>query len=223
MHWHWSASTTIRASRWTRSHWRHGCRPSTPVTTRPWPGSCWSRRISWPRPAPTSHLSGQLRTRGVGRCAGRDSDPMAAHRACRRLRGGGVRLPQRRCTRHALHHGWVGVPQRVRGARHRHGDTEREDAETVDRIIFSELVDGSSATRREAYRGVIERLRDRGCDAVALACTEIPLLVRASDSPLPTLDSTRLLAAAALREALALNVSAGSPYQPSRRIGVSSG
>ncbi len=81
---------------------------------------------------------------------------------------------------------------------------ETKDAETVDRIIFSELVDGIiSDSSREAYRGVIERLRDRGCDAVALACTEIPLLVRPSDSPLPTLDSTRLLAAAALREALA--------------------
>src|SRR5437867_503155 len=51
------------------------------------------------------------------------------------------------------------------------------------------------------YRGVA-RLRERGCDAVALACTEIPLLVRPEESPLPTLDSTRLLAAAALREAL---------------------
>ena len=77
------------------------------------------------------------------------------------------------------------------------------DFETVDRIIFAELVDGvfSDASRR-AYYGVIARLADRGCDAVALACTEIPLLVRASEAPLPTLDSTRLLASAALREAL---------------------
>jgi len=49
---------------------------------------------------------------------------------------------------------------------------------------------------------VIARLGERGCDAVALACTEIPLLVRAGESPLPTLDSTRLLARAALMEAL---------------------
>jgi aspartate racemase len=80
---------------------------------------------------------------------------------------------------------------------------EADDAETVDNIIFSELVDGIiTDASRDAYRGVIERLRDRGCDAVALACTEIPLLVRPEDSSLPTLDSTRLLAAAALREAL---------------------
>jgi aspartate racemase len=80
---------------------------------------------------------------------------------------------------------------------------EAADFETVDRIIFAELVDGvfTDASRR-AYSEVIARLRDRGCDAVALACTEIPLLVRPREAPLPTLDSTRLLASAALREAL---------------------
>jgi aspartate racemase len=78
-----------------------------------------------------------------------------------------------------------------------------DDRELVDRVIFGELVNGviSDASRR-AYGAAIERLRERGCDAVALACTEIPLLVRAEDSVLPTLDSTRLLAAAALREAI---------------------
>ena len=81
---------------------------------------------------------------------------------------------------------------------------EAADFETVDRIIFAELVDGVfKDASRQAYNQAIARLRDRGCDAVALACTEIPLLVRSSESPLPTLDSTRLLAAAALREALA--------------------
>ena len=80
---------------------------------------------------------------------------------------------------------------------------EADDAEIVDSIIFTELVDGIiTDASREAYRGVIERLRERDCDAVALACTEIPLLVRPEDSSLPTLDSTRLLAAAALREAV---------------------
>lgn len=80
---------------------------------------------------------------------------------------------------------------------------EADDFETVDRIIFAELVDGVfTEGSRQAYQRVIERLEARGCDAVALACTEIPLLVRPQDSPLPTLDSTRLLAAAALREAM---------------------
>jgi aspartate racemase len=81
---------------------------------------------------------------------------------------------------------------------------EGDDLETVDRIIFSELLEGVlTDASRQAYIAVISRLAEHGCDAVALACTEIPLLVRPEDSPLPTLDSTRLLAAAALREALA--------------------
>ncbi len=78
-----------------------------------------------------------------------------------------------------------------------------EDFALVDRIIFDELVNGVfTDAAREEYNAVIERLRARGCDAVALACTEIPLLVRAEESPLPVLDSTRLLAVAALREAM---------------------
>ena len=77
------------------------------------------------------------------------------------------------------------------------------DAKEVDRIIFAELVDGVfRGASREFYSGVIARLAERRCDAVALACTEIPLLVRPEESPLPTLDSTRLLAQAALREAM---------------------
>jgi len=50
---------------------------------------------------------------------------------------------------------------------------------------------------------VIEALKRSGCDAVVLGCTEIPLLVNDANSPLPTLDSTRLLARAALRHAIA--------------------
>jgi aspartate racemase len=80
---------------------------------------------------------------------------------------------------------------------------EPADFETVDRIIFAELVDGIfTDASRQAYNRVIARLGERGCDAVALACTEIPLLVRPEESPLPTLDSTRLLARAALLEAV---------------------
>lgn len=80
---------------------------------------------------------------------------------------------------------------------------EGEDAETVDRIIFDELVDAviKDESRRKYHR-IISRLAGRGCDAVALAGTEVPLLIRPQDSPIPTLDSTRLLAQAALREAI---------------------
>ena len=80
---------------------------------------------------------------------------------------------------------------------------DHEDAVLVDRIIFDELVNGEvTDASRAACHGVIGRLAARGCDAVALACTELPLLVRPQDSPLPTLESTQLLAVAALRAAI---------------------
>ena len=47
------------------------------------------------------------------------------------------------------------------------------------------------------------RMKEQGCDAVVLGCTEIPLVMNDENSPLPTLDSTRLLARAALRRAAA--------------------
>jgi len=74
--------------------------------------------------------------------------------------------------------------------------------EAIDAIIFDELVGGriEDASRRYVCRAIAE-LADRGCDAVVLGCTEIPLLISDADSPLPVLDSTRILARAALREA----------------------
>lgn len=56
------------------------------------------------------------------------------------------------------------------------------------------------AARHESVR-IIAAGRARGCDAVVLGCTEIPLLIGDTDSPIPTLDSTRILARAALRAA----------------------
>lgn len=80
------------------------------------------------------------------------------------------------------------------------GDVDRR---TVHDIIFDELCLGIFTERaRTAYVGIIAGLAARGCDAVALVCTEIPLLVTAEISPLPILDSTRLLAAAAVDVAL---------------------
>jgi len=73
----------------------------------------------------------------------------------------------------------------------------------INRIIFEELVYGKFLPESLAYfQQVIECFKDQGCQAVALSCTEIPLLVNDSNSPLPTLDSTRLLARAALRKAV---------------------
>lgn len=74
--------------------------------------------------------------------------------------------------------------------------------EKINQIIFDELVNGKFTTPALAYFAeVIRGLADKGCDAVVLGCTEIPLLVTPDDSPLPTLDSTRLLAKAAVRKA----------------------
>jgi aspartate racemase len=109
--------------------------------------------------------------------------------------------------------GWIypralaarGIEHRVPGA---------DDRAVVHRIIFDELLDGvfSDASRREYVR-VIEGLRRDGCDAVALVCTEIPLLVGPETSPLPVLDSTRLLARAAF------DVAAGRRPMPAWRGG----
>jgi aspartate racemase len=75
--------------------------------------------------------------------------------------------------------------------------------EKIDEIIFSELVYGIIKEESRLYfNDVIQELKDKGCDGVVLGCTEIPLIVRPYDCPLPTLDSTRLLAQAALRKAL---------------------
>jgi aspartate racemase len=77
------------------------------------------------------------------------------------------------------------------------------DRERIDTIIFTELVNAVFLESSRLYfNEVIYKLKDHGCDAAVLGCTEIPLLVNANDCPLPTLDSTRLLAQAALREAL---------------------
>lgn len=73
----------------------------------------------------------------------------------------------------------------------------------INRIIVEELVCGVIKPEAAAkFQSVMARMRDEGCDAVILGCTEIPLLMNDSNSPLPTLDSTRLLAKAALRRAV---------------------
>ncbi len=80
---------------------------------------------------------------------------------------------------------------------------EETDRERIDKIIFKELVNGMfKDVSRQYFNTVIWKLKERGCDGVVLGCTEIPLLVDAADCPLPALDSTRLLARAALRESL---------------------
>jgi aspartate racemase len=77
------------------------------------------------------------------------------------------------------------------------------EREEINRIIFDELVYGVFKPEAIAtFHRVMKRMKDEGCDAVVLGCTEIPLLMNDSNSPLPTLDSTRLLARMALRRAV---------------------
>jgi aspartate racemase len=80
---------------------------------------------------------------------------------------------------------------------------DEEDRNKINDIIFKELVNGIFLETSRLYLNeVTEKLKSRGCDAVVLGCTEIPLIVRPDDCPLPTLDSTRLLARAAIKEAI---------------------
>ena len=80
---------------------------------------------------------------------------------------------------------------------------DEEDRIRINEIIFKELVNGVFLESSRIYfNEVTEKLKSRGCDAVVLGCTEIPLIVRPDDCPLPALDSTRLLARAAIKEAI---------------------
>lgn len=82
----------------------------------------------------------------------------------------------------------------------RPNSVEREE---INRIIMEELVYGIFEPEAiTCFQRVISRMKEEGCDAVVLGCTEIPLIMNDQNSPLPTLDSTRLLARAALRRAV---------------------
>ena len=94
-------------------------------------------------------------------------------------------------------------PEVLEGFRIGNEIPDAADRERINEIIFKELVNGIFPEASRLYfNEVSDKLKVRGCDAVVLGCTEIPLIVRPDDTPLPTLDSTRLLARAALRKAL---------------------
>jgi aspartate racemase len=78
-----------------------------------------------------------------------------------------------------------------------------EQREQINGFIFSELVQGNfKSSTRDYFRGAVAELANRGCDAVVMGCTEIPLILEPEDVEVPLLDSTRLLAKAALEESL---------------------
>ena len=79
------------------------------------------------------------------------------------------------------------------------------ERDECNRIIMDELVCSRFTPESVAYfQQLIRRLKDQGCDAVVLGCTEIPLIVNDANSPLPILDSTRLLAREALKRAVGI-------------------
>ena len=80
---------------------------------------------------------------------------------------------------------------------------DSQQREDINRIIMDELVNARFTLAAVArFQEIIRSLAAKGCDAVVLGCTEIPLLITPELSPLPTLDSTRLLARAAVLKAI---------------------
>ncbi|PWW42828.1 aspartate/glutamate racemase family protein [Chromohalobacter israelensis] len=79
-------------------------------------------------------------------------------------------------------------------------DTQRE---CVHRVIFEELCLGRiEPASREAFLAVIDALHARGAQAVILGCTEIAMLIKATDTQVPLYDTTALHAQAAVKRAL---------------------
>jgi len=80
---------------------------------------------------------------------------------------------------------------------------DEKDRDKINTIIFEELVNGNFTEKSRLYfNKIIQKLKEKDCNAVVLGCTEIPLLIDPNDSPLPVLDSTRMLARAAIEKAL---------------------
>lgn len=81
---------------------------------------------------------------------------------------------------------------------------DEADRASVHRIIYDELIAGVvTAESRAIYRAIVERLVARGAEAIVMGCTEIMLLLRPADSPVPLFDTTRLHALAAVDRAVA--------------------
>lgn len=92
--------------------------------------------------------------------------------------------------------------------RERHGldvlVPDQAEREVIHRVIYDELCLGHLVdASRDAYRQIIARLVERGAEAIILGCTEIALLVHASDASVPLFDTTDLHARAAVDQALA--------------------
>lgn len=77
------------------------------------------------------------------------------------------------------------------------------DIEALNRIIYDEIVPARVTEKSmQKLTKIVDKLKDNGCDVAILACTELPLVLSDGNSPLPLLDSTRILGKRALEEAL---------------------
>src|SRR5262245_45497917 len=187
------ARTRTPMSRWTASRWRRACRHGRPAITRRYARYWRAARLGSPR---------RERRFSSARTTPRTSHWSSPVNPCRCRAG----------TRFTME-GWI-YPRELQPQGIDHRVPGPDDRTVIDAVIFNELVNGifSGAARREYVR-VIEKLQQEGCDAVALVCTEIPLLIGPDTSPLPVLDSTRLLAHAAFE------VAAGRRPMPTWRGG----
>jgi len=87
---------------------------------------------------------------------------------------------------------------------------DADEREEINRVIMNELVNGVFTPEAvTSFQRIIGRMKGEACDAVVLGCTEIPLIMNDANSPLPTLDSARLLARAALGRAAGTSRAAG--------------
>lgn len=102
-------------------------------------------------------------------------------------------------------------PEKLRSRGLEYVRPNSDERNEINRIIFEELVRGAIVRTSVDYlRGAIERMKGSGCDAVVLGCTELPLAIDESNSALPPLDSTRLLALAALQRATGKTIPASA-------------
>ena len=130
-------------------------------------------------------------------------DPVPAHRRGRGGAGAAGRPPQNRNLRHQLYHDGARLPGALGRREIEWLIPDEADRKLIHHVIFDELCLGEfNESRAMPMCGLSRRWPDNGCDAVALVCTEIPLLITADVSPLPVLDSTRLLARAAVDVAI---------------------
>jgi aspartate racemase len=87
---------------------------------------------------------------------------------------------------------------------------EKAAREEVNTIIFNELCHGKiESSSREYYKSVIVDMVEQGAEGIVLGCTEIGLLIKTEDAPVPVFDTTYIHAIKAVEKALEVGVGRG--------------